>query len=183
MSSSSCATRGAGPHPGLRADEPRFALGAGPHPGRPVAALLVESFEALAAELPAAHARMCARLAGRVVELRIDDERLVVAFAEGCAHVRAGGETPAADVRVVTSRQAILDVLDARRSLSDAVFADEIEVVGTLEHLVEAHAGLTTYLHGAVRTRSFAGLLRRFREMGAPCSTPSEGEPSADDTA
>lgn len=133
----------------------------------PVAALLAESFEVLAVEQPAAYARMCARLEGLVVELRIDGERLAAAFAEGRAGVRAGREDTAADVRVVTSRRAILDVLDARRSLADAVLADEVEVVGELGRLVEAHAGLLAYVHGAVRCRSFAGLLRRFRELHA----------------
>lgn len=132
----------------------------------PVAALLAESFEVLAAEQPPAHARMCARLAGLAVELRIDGERLTAAFADGRARVRAGGD-PAAHVRVVTSRRAILDVLDARRSLSDAVLADEVEVVGALDRLVQAHAGLLAYVHGAVRCRSFAGLLLRLRAVGA----------------
>jgi hypothetical protein len=77
----------------------------------------------------------------------------------------------------------ILDVLDARRLLAEAVLADEVLVVGALEHLVEAHAGLTAYLHGAVRSRSFAGLLRRFRELSATPSTAPEGGPSADDPA
>jgi hypothetical protein len=110
---------------------------------------------------------MCARLAGKAVELRIDDECIAVVFAEGRAHVRAGGagEASKASVRVVTSRRAILDVVDAGRSLAEAVLADEVEVVGALEHVVEAHAALTAYLHGAVRARSFAGLLRRFREL------------------
>lgn len=135
----------------------------------PVADLLAESFEALAAELPAAYARVCAPLAGRVVEIRIDGERIVASFADGRARVRAGAgeDGEGADVRIVTSRRVILDVLDARRSLAEAVLADEVEVVGALDRLVEAHAGLTAYAHGAVRCRSFAGLLRRFRESGA----------------
>lgn len=145
----------------------------------PIAALLAESFEALAAELPAAHARMCARLAGKVVELCIDDERFAAIFSEGRARVLAADDAPAADVRVVTSRRAILAVLDARRSLTDAVLADEVAVVGALEHLVEAYAGLTAYLHGAVRSRSFAGLLRRFREVGAPTPARPGGGPPA----
>lgn len=135
-----------------------------------VATLLIASFEALAAELPAAHARMCARLDGRALALRIDDERILVTFAEGSGAVRslADDEEPAADVRVVTSRRAILDVLDARRSLAEAVLADEVEVIGDLARLTEAQEGLLTYVHGGVRCPSFPALVERFRRLRGP---------------
>jgi hypothetical protein len=41
---------------------------------------------------------------------------------------------------------------------------------------------VTAYLHGAVRSRSFAGLLHRFREMGASPHGAPESGPSAEDT-
>jgi hypothetical protein len=133
----------------------------------PVAGLLGESFAVLAAELPAAHARMCARLAGRRVDLRVDGERFVAAFDGGQASVRAcaADEEPAADVRVVTGRGAILAVIDAERSLAEAVIAGEVHVVGDLDRLVEAHLALVAYVHGAVRCPSFPALLGRFRAM------------------
>ncbi|XXX77463.1 hypothetical protein WMF30_01640 [Sorangium sp. So ce134] len=132
-----------------------------------MARLLAESFAALAAELPEAHARVSARLAGRAVAIRVDGERFVV-DADGCAaRVRAAGagEEPAEAVRVATSRRAILDVIDARRSLAAAVLADEVEVVGALERLVEAREALLAYVHGAVRCPSFPALLERFRRL------------------
>jgi hypothetical protein len=134
----------------------------------PVARLLGESFAVLAAELPAAHARMCALLAGRAVAIDVDGERFVAAFEGGQARVASlpAGEDPAAGVRVATGRAAILAVIEARRSLADAVLADEVRVVGDLDRLVEAHHALVTYVHGAVRCPSFPSLLQRFRTLG-----------------
>src|SRR5262245_3800742 len=99
-----------------------------------VAGLLAESFELLAAELPAAYERMCSRLAGTVVEIRVDEEWFVATFIDGRACVNADerAERGRADVRIVTSRQAILDVIDARWSLGEAVLADRVEVLGEL---------------------------------------------------
>ncbi|AUX28299.1 hypothetical protein SOCE836_003690 [Sorangium cellulosum] len=133
----------------------------------PVARLLAESLAALAAELPEAHARVSARLAGRPVAIRVDGERFAVEADGGAPQVRAAGagEEVAAAVRVATSRRAILDVLDARRSLAEAVLADEVEVVGALERLVEAREALLAYVHGAVRSPSFPALLERFRRL------------------
>ncbi|WP_437335482.1 hypothetical protein WME98_25045 [Sorangium sp. So ce296] len=131
-----------------------------------MARLLAESFAALAAELPEAHARVSARLAGRAVAIRVDGERFVVEADGGAPQVRAAGaDEEAAAVRVATSRRAILDVLDARRSLAEAVLADEVEVVGALERLVEAREALLAYVHGAVRCPSFPALLERFRRL------------------
>jgi hypothetical protein len=130
-----------------------------------VAQLLRESFAVLAAELPDAHARLCARLAGSAVELSVDGERFVAVFAGGEARVEEPpvGEETAAAVRVATGRRAILAVIDAERSLADAVLAGEVHVVGDLAPLVEAHHALLTYVHGAVRCPSFPALLARFR--------------------
>jgi hypothetical protein len=134
----------------------------------PVARLLGESFAVLADELPAAHARLCAGLAGRAVAIDVDGERFVVAFAAGQARVTSAmeGEDAAAGVRVATSRAAILAVIDAQRSLAEAVLTDEVRVVGALDRLVEAHQALVTYVHGAVRCPGFLSLLQRFRTLG-----------------
>lgn len=134
-----------------------------------VETLLAASLAVLAAERPAAHARLCARLEGRSVSIHVGEERLLVTFAAGAGAVRAtaAGEDPPADVRIVTRRRAILEVLDARRSLAEAVLADEVEVVGELPRLEEALEGLVTYVHGGVRCPSFPALVDRFRKLGA----------------
>ena len=137
------------------------------------ASLLAASFTALAAELPAAHARMCALYAGRAVEIHVGDERFVVAFADGRANVRAPDPGEAAAVRVVTTARAILDVIAARRSLAEAVLADEVEVVGPLpdSRRRPGRAPRLRARRGALPL--FPALLERFERAAGLASVPA----------
>jgi hypothetical protein len=127
-----------------------------------VAALLADSFQVLAREQPEAYARMCALLEGLSVAVWVDEERFAADFSSRGASVRAlTGHEPA---RVSTHGRTLLEVLDARRSLTEAVLADAVRVVGPLDTLLRLHEGLLLYLRGAVRCPGFASVLRRLRE-------------------
>lgn len=134
-----------------------------------VAELLAESLKVLAEEVPAAHERMCARLAGKAVQIHVDEERFVVEIDEGGAGARIvrAGEGLAAEALIETSKRAIADVIDARCSLAEAVLAGDVNAVAPLHRLVDILAGLSTYVHGAVRCPSFPRLLERFRALCA----------------
>jgi hypothetical protein len=125
--------------------------------------LLTESFGVMALELPAAWIRFCASLQGRIVELAVDDERFTVHFAVGTAVVH--GLSDSADAHTRTTRRTILDVLDARLSLRDAVMGDLLQVVAPLQMMDQLHTGILAYVHGAVRCPSFPSLLTRFRAL------------------
>jgi hypothetical protein len=127
-----------------------------------VAPLLAESFGVLLREQPEAHARMCVLLQGLSVTVTVDEERFTVDFTSRRARVRAA--TGDGSVRVSTYSRTLLDVLDDRQSLTEAVLADEVEVVGPLDTLLRLHEGLLLYVQGAVRCPGFASLLRRLRE-------------------
>lgn len=131
-----------------------------------MAALLAESFEVLAREQPQASARMCAALDGLAVALRVDDACFTAGFSTHGARVRAttGGEA----VRVTTRGSTLLDILDDHQSLSEAVLADAVEVLGPLDTLVRLQEGLLLYVRGAVRCPGFAPLLRRLRQTCGP---------------
>ena len=131
-----------------------------------IAPLLAESFAVLSREQPEAYARMCERLEGLSVSLEVEGEHFAAGFSGRRAHVRAatGGEA----ARVTTRRCTVLDVLDDRQSLTEAVLTDAVEVVGPLDTLLRLHEGLVVYVQGAVRCPGFAPLLRRLREAGAP---------------
>jgi hypothetical protein len=137
----------------------------------PVAGLLAESFGVLAEGLPPAYAAFCGALFGLTVELRVDGEAMAVRVGpEGARVVPAG--VPA-DARIETSRRAILDVIDARASLNEAVRDGRVHVVGPLPVVVRLHDGILLYVHGGVRLPAFTTLLRRFRaiEAGDPLSS------------
>lgn len=131
-----------------------------------MARLLAESFEVLAREQPEAYARMCERLAGLSVLLEVEAERFVATFSSRRAWVAPPGGGEAA--RVATRRGTVLDVLDDRQSLTEAVLTDAVRVVGPLDTLLRLQEGLLVYVQGAVRSPGFAPLLRRLREAGAP---------------
>jgi N-methylhydantoinase B/oxoprolinase/acetone carboxylase alpha subunit len=129
-------------------------------------ALLEESFEILLREVPEAHRRMCTTLKGAAVSIHVDDDHVVALFDAATATV--GNDTSRVTTDVATSRQAIIDVVEGRLSLYDAVLADVVRARAPLDALVQLYDGLVMYVHGAVRSPSFPKLLERFRK-----STPS----------
>lgn len=126
-----------------------------------VQALLARSFALLTREQPQAHERILMPLAGLAVALKIDAEHFTAAFTSTQAHLRAvdGQES----ITVGTSRRTILEVLDDRRMLTEAVLSNAVEVVGPLEVLLRAHEGLIRYVHGAVRCAGFPSLIHQLR--------------------
>jgi hypothetical protein len=126
-----------------------------------VQALLARSFALLAREQPQAYDRFLLPLAGLALALKIDAEHFTVAFPPVGVRLRAvDGQEP---ITVVTRRQTILEVLDDRRTLTEAVLSSAVEVVGPLELLLRAHEGLIRYVHGAVRCAGFPSLLQQLR--------------------
>ena len=69
----------------------------------------------------------------------------------------------AAGVRIVTSRVAILDLLDARVGLGEAVEAGTVSVHGSLDDVQRAHDSLLAYVHAAVRAPTQPELLSELR--------------------
>jgi hypothetical protein len=126
-----------------------------------VQALLARSFALLARAQPQAYDRCLLQLAGLAVALKIDAEHFTVAFTPAEVRLRAvdGQEY----ITVGTSRQTILEVLDDRRTLAEAVISSAVEVIGPLELLLRAHEGLIRYVHGAVRCAGFPSLLQQLR--------------------
>jgi hypothetical protein len=128
----------------------------------PIHAFVEASLTSLREEFPQAYYLMCRKLAGRTVLLSIDGEEIPLAFETRTARVAA--KLARADVRVRTSRESILDVLDARLSLQGAVESGGLELWGTTEDLELFHEALLIYVEGAVRCPSFPTLLDRYRE-------------------
>jgi len=122
---------------------------------------IATSLIALRQECPTAYFLMCGQLASRRVRLVIEGESVTLAFDPSGVHVLPEAKESAAEL--VTSRQTILDVLDARLTLAEAVLSDAIVLKGHVNDLTAFHDGLMTYVRGAVRSPSFARLLDRFR--------------------
>ena len=128
-----------------------------------VAALLRRSLEQLAGEVPASYRHLAGGLGGLEVEVDVDGERFSLRGGGGLT-VR-DGPTSTAQVWIATSRVAVLEVLDAIRTLADAVEADRIRVRGELDDVVRAHDAVVAYAHAAVRAPSSPGLLTELRNQ------------------
>jgi Iap family predicted aminopeptidase len=123
--------------------------------------LLRQSVEHLADEVPDSYRLVLDRLGPMVVELEIDGELLSLRGGQRL-HV-SDGAADTAGTRIATSRAAILDVLDARMGLAEAVEAGAVAVLGSLDDVQRAHDTMLAYVHAAIRAPSQPGLLVALR--------------------
>lgn len=134
--------------------------------GEPVAALLRRSVGHLADEVPASYRLVLDRLGPLVVALDVDGERFALRGGPSLEVSDldvSDGDPGTAGPRITTSRTAILDVLDARIGLHDAVQAGAVTVEGSLDDILRVHDTLLAYVHAAVRAPSVPGLLSALR--------------------
>jgi hypothetical protein len=130
-----------------------------------VSSLLRRSVEHLEDEVPDSYRRVLDELGPLVVELNVDSE--LFSLRGGRRLEVSDGAADTAGARITTSRAAILDVLDARVSLGQAVEAGTVGVHGSVNNVLRAHDALIAYVHAAVRAPSQPGLLAALR-TGAP---------------
>jgi hypothetical protein len=126
-----------------------------------VSSLLRRSVEHLQDEMPDSYRLLLAELGPMVVELDVDGD--VFALRGGDRLAVSDGAARTADVRIVTSRVVILDLLDARVGLGEAVEAGTVSVHGSLDDVQRAHDSLRAYVHAAVRAYTQPELLSELR--------------------
>lgn len=134
---------------------------------RGFSAFLVESLQIIRAERGDIYIRLCAKLAPRLVRVRVGDEVTTLAFAADEVRPVIRG-APSVDIE--SDRTTILAVIDGESTLADAVLAERLKLRGACEDLLAFHDGFLLYVHGAVRAPSLPQLLRDFRhptEVGA----------------
>jgi hypothetical protein len=130
-----------------------------------ISSLLRRSVEHLEGEVPDSYRLLVTTLGPMVVELDVDGE--VFSLRGGDRLRVADGAAQPAGARIVTSRVAILDLVDAKVGLGEAVEAGAISVHGALDDVQRAHDSLLAYVHAAVRAPSQPTLLSELR-AGAP---------------
>jgi hypothetical protein len=126
-----------------------------------VSSLLRRSVEHLADEVPDSYGLVLERLGPMVVELDVDGE--LFSLRGGRRLEVSDGATEEAGTRIATSRAAMLDVLDAKVGLGQAVETGTVAIRGTLDDVQRAHDTLLAYVHAAVRAPSQPGLLAALR--------------------
>jgi hypothetical protein len=126
-----------------------------------VSSLLRQSVEHLADEVPDSYRRVLDELGPLVVELDVDGD--LFSLRGGRRLEVSDRAADAAGARIKTSRATILDVLDARVGLQEAVEAGAVDVGGSLDDILRAHDTLLAYVHAAVRAPSQPALLAALR--------------------
>jgi hypothetical protein len=126
-----------------------------------VSSLLRRSVQHLAYEVPDSYRLLSDELGPMVVELDVDGE--VFSLTGGAHVVISDGAAVKPGVRIGTSRQAILGVLDAEVTLGEAVEAGTVTVQGSLDDVQRVHDSLLAYVHAAVRASSQPALLAELR--------------------
>ncbi|KUI31323.1 SCP-2 sterol transfer family protein [Mycobacterium sp. IS-1742] len=126
-----------------------------------ISSLLRRSVDHLADEVPDSYRLLLDRLGRLVVELDVDGD--VFTMRGGRRLEVSDGPAPQPGARVNTSRTAILDIIDARTGLDEAVESGAVHVRGALEDVLRAHDTLLAYVHAAVRAPSQPGLLTELR--------------------
>ena len=126
-----------------------------------VSSLLRRSVEHLADEVPDSYRLVLDELGPLVVELDVDGE--LFSLRGGRRLEVSDGAAETAGARITTSRATILDVLDARVGLEEAVESGTVGVRGSLDDVLRAHDTLLAYVHAVVRAPSQPGLLSALR--------------------
>jgi hypothetical protein len=129
--------------------------------GERVSALLRRSVGHLADEVPDSYQLVLDKLGTLVVALDVDGELFTLSAGHGLEVI--DGSPSTAGTTIATSRAAILDVLDARVGLQEAVEAGTVSVRGSLDDVLRAHDTLLAYVHAAVRAPSQPELLNALR--------------------
>lgn len=122
---------------------------------------LERAFSALAVDVPAAYGALCRSLDGLPVAIVVDGACRVLRASEG-SHEFGPELTREITVRLTTSRNTIVEMLEARRSLLEMVLADEFSLVGKIQDLVRLEEGMFAFVHGAARSRRIEGLLTAY---------------------
>jgi hypothetical protein len=137
---------------------------------------LGEYVEELVARLgsgdPAALARLRRAVGRRRARIRLDDETIEVAFANGRLAVEPPGGL--VDGEGETDRQTVLDLLDGWLEITDAILDGRLRVVGTLEAVSRMFLAIEILLDGSARLPALQELARDFR--ADPCR-PAPGGP------
>lgn len=111
--------------------------------------------------MPSAHQAVAAAAGELGACLVANGDARVLRFAQGVPVLEAGR---AADVEVAFDNHVILDLIDGKLSLEEALFAGRLRIRGTPVAVERLHAALMLYLNGAVRVGACLALLRCFRE-------------------
>jgi hypothetical protein len=121
--------------------------------------VLARALAVLEAEVPEASAELARVLAGIALALSVDAEvRCLTAHSGRIVLQETGPAGPALQTR----RVVLVELLEARRTLLDAILRDELLLRGAPAELAAIYDGLSVFIRGALRSRAMAALLEEY---------------------
>lgn len=122
----------------------------------PIATLVQDALRCVEAEHPASYGELTAALGPRRLDLEIDDEHFMIAFAS---------ELHGPVVSISTSLATISAVLHAEIDLLEAILGGDIDAIGSPDDLVATTTALRRFVQGAVRCMSMTALVDRLETL------------------
>jgi hypothetical protein len=126
-----------------------------------LSSLLRRSVEHLEDEVPDSYRLVVESLGPLVVDVDVDGE--LFSLRGGRRLEVTDGHAGVGGTRITSSRAAILDLLDAKLGLDEAVQGGDVGVYGSLDDVLRLHDTLLAYVHAAVRAPSHPELLAALR--------------------
>jgi hypothetical protein len=125
---------------------------------------VVNSLDILQQECPQAYALLYQQLAGKTLLLEIGQERMHLVLKSGQIAVRAVDKTRQPAAALYAGWGTILDLADARLTLSEAILNEDVNIVGEVNELARLYEAILLYIRGGMRCPSFPLLLDDFRK-------------------
>jgi hypothetical protein len=122
---------------------------------------LQESISILEREVRSNYCQLSSELGALRANIALGNKKRVVYFEGGRFIISL--DLSKHDIEVSLSDRAVIDVIDAKYSLENAVRADMIRVKGKLDVLEQFRSCLGIYLNGALRSPGFPRLLYEYR--------------------
>lgn len=126
---------------------------------------------------PAAFARMRRVVGGRRARIRLDDEEVEIRFVDGALAVEPGGGASPVDGAGSTDRATVLDLMDGRVEVGDAISAGRLDVVADVDAVAAMFAAIEILIDASSRSPELQALAREFRERPGPEPTGGRTAP------
>lgn len=130
-----------------------------------VASHIRRAAELMAQEDPARWARLMSALGARAAYLEVGEEAITVSMKDGRLHVRDGRHDPVQGIGAL-DRQTILDLVEGRTTLTDALLDGRLSLTADPPTLLRLSEAMTLFVEAAVRSTSIAMLWEDYRAAG-----------------
>jgi hypothetical protein len=130
---------------------------------------LHNSLSCIADEVPDAHRALTAAMGSMRVRLVADGVARIIRFEFSDWTIYAGPSK--ADLEVAFDREIIMDLIDGRLTMADAIYQERLRMRGCVETIERFHGALLIYLEGLIRSPGAPAMLERYRRApGSVCS-------------